>query len=548
MPDHIHAVLVYVTSAEDARDYYASLLPVGLLTIARFLEQSELPVSVLNCAGASAAKAADRIMTEKPGIIGLSVYTHNAAAVHALLRELSRRQITVPVVLGGPHAGFLADEYLRRFPVVKTVIQGEGEIAFRDIITRLESGGTLDAVMQCARLPEAAMPVPGRFSGPMHGVNPHEQFKYLVTSRGCSYACTYCSSPAFWLRRVSFRSVDSIIDEILFLKSRYGIIYFGIRDDNFTLRKQRVMQFADALIQSGAGIMWNCQSRVDTIDAEMIAAMKRAGLEHIQYGVESGSARILARYDKRTDPERIAAAADAARRVGVLLSIYLMYGMEGETDDDIRDTLRLMRRIRAHDCIVSPVAYYPGTALFEEARAAGKISDADWFPDTTGIYLRSDPASARFADRLLEEAERVGVSARYRPEDFAAHRRVVGNDWVADILEGDQCMQDDRFVEAALLYASAAAILPGSPWGHYKQGKALLAAGKSADAADALLRAAEAAPSFHLSRLYRAHALGAAGRYAEALADAEKAAALNPFERDAAKLAGVLRKTIRSQG
>ena len=95
----------------------------------------------------------------------------------------------------------------------------------------------------------------------------------------------------------------------------HGIIYFSIRDDNFTLRRERVLEFCRLLRERKLYIMWNCQSRVDTLDEEMVVEMKRAGLEHIQLGVESGSERILAMYDKRTtvaDIEALLPWAEAA--------------------------------------------------------------------------------------------------------------------------------------------------------------------------------------------------------------------------------------------
>jgi radical SAM superfamily enzyme YgiQ (UPF0313 family) len=90
-------------------------------------------------------------------------------------------------------------------------------------------------------------------------------------------------------------------------------------------------------------MMWNCQARVDTVDLEMLIAMKRCGLEHIQFGVESGSARMLRRYDKAISLERIRQAAAATRRAGITLSFYLMAGMEGETEADIAATGALVR-------------------------------------------------------------------------------------------------------------------------------------------------------------------------------------------------------------
>jgi radical SAM superfamily enzyme YgiQ (UPF0313 family) len=89
-------------------------------------------------------------------------------------------------------------------------------------------------------------------------------------------------------------------------------------------------------------MMWNCQARVDTIDFEMLSAMKSCGLEHIQFGIESGSEKILKLYEKSTSLEKIRRASEATRKAGVYLSFYLMAGMEGEDPADIEQTISLL--------------------------------------------------------------------------------------------------------------------------------------------------------------------------------------------------------------
>ncbi len=174
--------------------------------------------------------------------------------------------------------------------------------------------------------------------------------------------------------------------EIEILYKKHGIIYFSIRDDNFTLRKKHVMDFSERLQKSGVYMMWNCQARVDTADEEMLTAMKRSGLEMIQFGVESGSERILKLYDKTISLASIKKATASARRVGLYLSIYLMTGMTGETHGDVRKTISLIRQILPGDGIVSPVALYPGTRLYEDLRQRVKSTTRSGSPAGTRVY------------------------------------------------------------------------------------------------------------------------------------------------------------------
>ena len=210
-------------------------------------------------------------------------------------------------------------------------------------------------------------------------MNPNEQYKFIITSRGCPSSCTYCSSPNFWQKKVTYRSAENIIEELVYIRKRFGIIYFSIRDDNFTLNKKRVLEFCSLLSKSNLYMMWNCQARVDTIDEEMLIAMKRCGLEHIQFGVESGSEKILQLYDKHITVNKIKSAAAITRKVGIYLSYYLMTGMTGETPEDIEETRKLISETKPHDVIISPVAYYPGTEIYTNSIKNGKVKDNIWF-------------------------------------------------------------------------------------------------------------------------------------------------------------------------
>jgi radical SAM superfamily enzyme YgiQ (UPF0313 family) len=307
-------------------------------------------------------------------------------------------------------------------------------------------------------------------SGRLIGVDAKEQFHFIITSRGCPGSCTFCSSPAFWQRRVRYRSPEGIVREMRLLNKKYGLRYFSIRDDNFTMNKKRVLAFCRQLPESGLYVMWNCQARVDTVDEQMLINMKRAGLEHIQYGVESGSARILKRYDKHITLEEIRRAAAATRRVGVYLSIYLMAGMERETRDDIQRTKALIAEILPNDGIVSPVALYPGTLLYEQAKKNNMIDDAAWFSSRdAGIFLRTDGQAEQWMAELLLALARIQKRSAYREADFARHRSVSGADcWITDIMEGDYYRIRKQFRSAERCYRRVIENHPENLWGRFR--------------------------------------------------------------------------------
>ena len=541
-------MLVYLCDYEDRHDYYMSLLPVGLISLSSFLESKGHEIILCNYSQVGWKKASIDIIEKKPDIAGLSVFTHNKNDSNKLIASFGKSK-KFHLTAGGAHVSFLAEEYIRRFPQLDSVIKGEGENSFLKLIEDVKNGVQERLVYSAERITsDGFIDVPSRINGLMKGVNPNEQFKYIITSRGCPNTCTYCSSPSYWLRKVTFRKIDDIISEIKYLQNKFGIIYFGIRDDNFTLKKQRVMEFSEKLIKNRIYIMWNCQSRVDTIDFEMLAAMKLSGLEHIQYGVESGSEKILSLYDKKIKPDSVINAAHNARKAGVYLSIYLMCGIFGETRADIQKTKEILRKILPGDVLVSPVAYYPGTYLYEQAVKDGILSDDDWFKKSKGIYLRNDEEINSSINEILETAYLLKEKAWYKDKDFENHRKnIVKNSWVTEILHGDYKLECDNYNLAKKYYSNAAKISPLNPWPYLRLGKVNFYEGDFESSLMNYVQVTDLVPNYYGGWLKSAESALASGKTSLASEFAEKAKSLNPYDSRIGGVISALKKNLRNQ-
>jgi anaerobic magnesium-protoporphyrin IX monomethyl ester cyclase len=471
----MRVLLAYLCNYRDRHDYYKTRLPAGLFSIAVCLEKEGFDVALANFSKMGWRKALQHISSIKPDVAGISLFTHNRIDSLKLIKGIKKALPDTIIVLGGPHATLLADEILKRYKEVDYIIKGEGEKLFTDLLVNIKHGKqTGSKVLPRERINDLnSLPAPEEFSGQLIGVDPAEQFKFIITSRGCPEGCAFCSSPQLWQRIVRYRSVGSIFREIKKRHEQYGIIYFYIVDDNFTINKKRVLQFSQILQKSGLGIMWSCQSRVDTIDEEMLIAMKRAGLDRIWYGVESGSEKILKLYHKHTTIKKIERAAALARRAGVYLTIYLMSGMLGERRRDINETKALINRILPCEGFASYVKYLPGTRLFEQAREKGLVDDSDWFESSDDeIQVRTDAAAIRWGNELVSELERIKKKSSYQEQDFALHRRVTGQDcWVTDIMEGDYYFKNNRYAEAERCYRTVIEQYPQNPWGFFAMGR-----------------------------------------------------------------------------
>jgi len=464
--------LLYLSHYEDREDYYISLLPHGLTSLASFLEKESYDVTLANFSFQGYKEAFNYIKKNNFDVVGISLFSFNRVDSLKLVSLINEFLPQTKVILGGPHATFLSDEILKRYDV-DCIIQGEGESAMVLALDSLKRNEKIEKINFGQRVQDLdIIPFPSKFSGKMVGINQNEQYKYIITTRGCPSSCSYCSSPAFWKRNVTFRSAKNIVEEIKYVYENFGIIYFSIRDDNFTLKKNRVLEFCKLLIEENLNIMWNCQARVDTITEEMLAFMKKAGLEHIQYGVESGSEKILKEYSKSLNLEKIYKAAEFTRKVGVYLSIYLMVGMEGETEDDIQKTVIALNKILPSDAIVSPVAYFPGTDMYKDKIKSGDIKDEIWFDNLdSGIYLRKDKSVKKWLNRIMDEFSSLRKKSWYSPKDFKNHKEYIGDCWVTDLLEIDWYLHNSQFLKAEKLINLAINKYSNNLWFYLRAGK-----------------------------------------------------------------------------
>jgi radical SAM superfamily enzyme YgiQ (UPF0313 family) len=337
------------------------------------------------------------------------------------------------------------------------------------------------------------------------GIEADSQFEFIITSRGCPAACTFCSSPEFWGRGLRFRSAAHMVDEVRLLRERHGVVYVSVRDDTFTVNKRRVIDFCRGLIDAKIDLLWDCQSRVNIVDEERLVWMRRAGCTHIQYGVESGSPRMLERLNKGIRLEEIRAAAALTRRVGLGLSIYLITGIDSENDDDLESTLRLVEEIRPHDGLVSPLTVYPGTGLYEEAKRRFGLGDDYWVKDRReAYYVREDPWTRRAVRTLRARLKRVGRAAAYGPEDFERQRALVGDCYALRLALGEYEERRGRLRAAAEEYGRLLADDPASLWARMRLGHVALRRKRPVEAVQHYRAATALVPAFrHARRMLR---------------------------------------------
>lgn len=341
------------------------------------------------------AEIMERLKEYKPDVVGISVMTPkygSALKVSQLAKACNKE---CKVVWGGPHPTIEFRQVLAE-ESVDYAVRGEGEDTMAELCQAIRSGGyeRLNTVRGLSYkkggqvidnpVRELAKDIDG-FAFPARALVmqkelfPASAFGSLIASRGCPFECGYCSAYHTWGRSVRFRAVDRVIEEIKEVRAVYGTDEFYFFDDNFTLNKAYALRLCKAIKDNRLAISWNCLTRADLIDDELIKAMKSAGCRHIDIGIESGSRKVLIDINKRITLENIKKASMILKNNRMNWGAFLMFGFPDETEEDMKETLEFIKTLAPVSFEFSIFTPYPGTRLYELTRDRASLTQRpDW--------------------------------------------------------------------------------------------------------------------------------------------------------------------------
>lgn len=358
--------------------------PLNLGSIASFLLDHDVEVVIIDeLAGDNVEEA---LVNSNPDIVGLTATTPLIMDAYRIADWCRDRGIIT--VIGGVHATILPDEALQHADIV---VKGEGEVAMLDIV---RSRANNERIMQRPYIRELdTIPPASRHLMNMdfylrtkdrmpdtylYFVPPHVPTAAMLTSRGCPYNCIFCHN--MWRGTpCRYNSPQRVVEEVKSLISAYNVGALFFIEDNFFLNKKRVKAICTLLRQEKIDIIWGGNARVDGIDAEVLAEAKEAGCRQVTFGFESGSQKILDVLNKKTTVQQNWKAIELCRRAGIIPQGTFMIGNPTETREDIEATINFIKESGLESVGVCFTTPYPGTALWEQCRKDGIISDKlDW--------------------------------------------------------------------------------------------------------------------------------------------------------------------------
>jgi radical SAM superfamily enzyme YgiQ (UPF0313 family) len=360
--------------------------PLGILYLCSHLRKQGFDVDVFDTTFSNREALFQHLRTETPSVVGIYANLMTRGNVVEILKVA--REAGWKTIVGGPEPGAYALEYLQAG--ADYVVFGEGELTMQDLLEAFRAGVTpsnihglayLDAAGNMHETPQRAQitdldnqPWPAR-----HAIDVSRYVKTwrdahgqgsvnFITARGCPYKCRWCSHQVFGQTHRR-RDPLLVVDEVEWLLQTYSPDMVWVSDDVFTINHKWIRDYAAEMRRRGLRIPFECISRADRLNPEMLDLLAELGCFRVWIGSESGSQRILDAMDRGVKVEQVQQAVALTRERGIESGMFLMWGYEGEELDDIEATIKHVS-ISKPDIFFTTVSYpIKGTPYYQ------KVSD-----------------------------------------------------------------------------------------------------------------------------------------------------------------------------
>lgn len=324
--------------------------------------------------------AAARILQSSPDAVGFTTLGCSLLFVVNVAAILRSRNQELPILLGGPHATMLHREILAQFSQFDVVVRHEADETFANVLKNLDRrlfdfipGVSWRRSSRHSGLSftEGKPKVENLDSLPIYSYDHYPVAELgldllrIEAGRGCPFECTFCSTAGFFQRSFRLKSAGRLVRELELLRKRYGYSDFKLDHDMFTVNRNKVVEFCEAV--QGRGFRWRVSARVDCVDRELLRLMADAGCVGLYFGIETGSVRMQRICRKRLDLALVRPILDAAREFGIETTASFITGYPEETAADQNDTLDMAGDAMRPGCLVQLhlLMPEPGTPMFE---------------------------------------------------------------------------------------------------------------------------------------------------------------------------------------
>jgi len=419
--------------------------PLSLLYIATFLNKYGHNVEVLDCEaeGISLDELEMIFKIKQPDVVGVAMLTamySQSLGVCKLAKKVNPR---IKVLVGGSHPTLRPKGTVAENDCIDVAAVGEAEITILDILAAFEGKKPLSDVkgivfrdngliVQTEDRPKVQdldfFPIPDRSLINLQLYHPSVSYYRqlpaytMMTTRGCPYRCTFCATAKTGYR---MHSIPRVIKEMTMLVEKYGAKEILIRDDTFTLNRQRTIDLCNAIIKAGLNdvVSWDCITRADRVDLELLKKMREAGCWGMHFGVEGGTQELIDSIHKDTTIETIKRAFNDCKKVGIETRGYFIIGLPGSTKEDDLATIEFAKEANPDWAQFTLCTPYPGTELFEQVHQDTSERGHNWDDYQTWSGFSEHELvwtpGGRSSDELKELQRRALKEFYFRPRVIA---------------------------------------------------------------------------------------------------------------------------------
>ena len=425
--------MLYVRYA-DGRTEREKHLPLGPLYLTAALENAGFTVDFRDyqthaCADPFRPETIAAFLADSARVLGVSCMANLLPFTLLALQDFKRAHPDTTVVLGGVGSKSVERLILERCPWLDVIARGEGEVSGPLLLRALKGRTPLDAVPgisfrrdgcyietpRAPRITNLDTILPPAFE--------HVRFADyegygMITSRGCPYPCTFCSVAPVWDRETYSRSVPDLVAEMKRLHEEHGIKLFLFQDEFMVSGKKRIMEFCEALDQTGLRVKWKAFGRINLTDEETMRAMADTGCCEIRYGIESGSDRILAMTRKGFTASEVVEVVSQAVSIFDRTDCFYIWGFPFETMDDFHQSVFQMVACRALGARILPslLCLLPQTDIFRDLQSSARL---EFCPELFPEYMLTGHELLRGARcDLPREHSRIFEFVRGNPDIF----------------------------------------------------------------------------------------------------------------------------------
>jgi anaerobic magnesium-protoporphyrin IX monomethyl ester cyclase len=363
-------------------------IPVALGCLSAYLTKNGIKTKVIDEELTEVTPSTLRELTEgleKPYIFGLSLLTAHAVRGYELAEMIKTEFPDSVVIAGGVHVSILPDAPLNcRY--IDYLVRGEGEETLLRLYNALRGAEDPTELLgvsfrrdgQIIHNPDAPL-IPDLDDIPLFPYelfeNPKYDMGFITTSRGCPYKCTYCSQRVLTGSTYRFRSPEKVLEELDILVNHYKQKQIVFYDDNFCIKKKRVTQLCELIIEHGFHnkCKYSVQTRADNFHEDIVPIMLEAGFAHVGFGMETGVDRIAELVGKEETTAEHFTAIDLAKKYGMDISIFMIFGFPTETAEDRKASFDVVQSTGIEATKYNNLIPYPGTPLYKDLKDGDRI-------------------------------------------------------------------------------------------------------------------------------------------------------------------------------